>query len=152
MDTSQIEQFRIFKNEITRFMMVYKFALDAIDTKLEILKEEFQILHDYNPIEHTKSRLKSPESIMKKLFNKGCEITLPSIRENIRDIAGIRITCSFISDIYWLCEMLKGQSDLKILYWCGRGTSYVQEEQRPFTRTHAPLFQTTAPIKVLENK
>jgi putative GTP pyrophosphokinase len=114
-ETSQIEQFRIFKNEITRFMMVYKFALDAIDTKLEILKEEFQILHDYNPIEHTKSRLKSPESIMKKLFKKGCEITLPSIRSNIRDIAGIRITCSFISDIYWLFEMLKGQSDLKIL-------------------------------------
>jgi putative GTP pyrophosphokinase len=115
MEISQIEQFRIFKNDITRFMMVYKFALDAIDTKLEILKEEFQILHDYNPIEHTKSRLKSPESIMKKLFKKGCEITLPSIRSNIRDIAGIRITCSFISDIYWLCEMLKGQSDLKIL-------------------------------------
>ncbi|QGQ99661.1 GTP pyrophosphokinase family protein [Paenibacillus psychroresistens] len=115
MEISKVEQFRIFKNEITRFMMVYKFALDAIDTKLEILKEEFQILHDYNPIEHTKSRLKSPESIMKKLFKKGCEITLPSIRSNIRDIAGIRITCSFISDIYWLSEMLKGQSDLKIL-------------------------------------
>ena len=49
-------------------------------------------------------------------------------------------------------DTLVFQSDLKILYWCGRGTSYVQEEQRPFTRTHAPLFQTTAPIKVLENK
>ncbi|NHN30552.1 GTP pyrophosphokinase family protein [Paenibacillus sp. S3N08] len=96
-------------------MMAYKFALDAIDTKLEILKEEFQFLHDYNPIEHTKSRLKTPESIMRKMYKKGFEITLPSIKHNIKDIAGMRITCSFISDIYRIQEMLAGQSDLKIL-------------------------------------
>jgi putative GTP pyrophosphokinase len=112
---NQMEQFRIFKNDITRFMMSYKFALDAFDTKLEILKEEFQFLHDYNPIEHTKSRLKSPESIMRKMYKKGFEITLPSIRDNIRDIAGMRITCSFISDIYRISDMLKSQSDLTLL-------------------------------------
>ncbi|MCS7463342.1 GTP pyrophosphokinase family protein [Paenibacillus doosanensis] len=115
MNTLQIEQFRKFKNEITRFMMAYKFALDAFETKIEILKEEFQFLHDYNPIEHTKSRLKSPESILNKLHKKGHEISLPSIREHIKDIAGIRITCSFISDIYRISEMLQNQSDLTIL-------------------------------------
>ncbi|WP_091171020.1 GTP pyrophosphokinase family protein [Paenibacillus sp. 1_12] len=110
-----MEQFKILKNEITRFMMAYKFALDAFDTKLEILKEEFQFLHDYNPIEHTKSRLKSPESIMRKMYKKGFGISLPSIKDNIRDIAGMRITCSFINDIYRISDMLQSQSDLTLL-------------------------------------
>lgn len=96
-------------------MMAYKFALDAFDTKLEILKEEFQFLHDYNPIEHTKSRLKSPESIMRKMYKKGFGISLPSIKDNIRDIAGMRITCSFINDIYRISDMLQSQSDLTLL-------------------------------------
>ncbi|MFB9325213.1 GTP pyrophosphokinase family protein [Paenibacillus aurantiacus] len=110
-----IEHFRQLKQTITRFMMVYKFALDEMETKIDILKEEFQLLHDYNPIEHTKSRLKSPESIMNKLFRKKLDISLESIRENIRDIAGLRITCSFISDIYRVRDMLAGQSDLVVL-------------------------------------
>jgi len=110
-----MDHFRRFKNEITRFLMAYKFALDAFETKLEILKEEFQLFHDYNPIEHTKSRLKSPESILKKLHKRGHEISLPSIKNHIQDIAGIRITCSFISDIYRISDMLQNQGDLKIL-------------------------------------
>ncbi|TYP70123.1 GTP pyrophosphokinase [Paenibacillus methanolicus] len=110
-----IEHFRQLKHTITRFMMVYKFALDEMETKIDILKEEFQLLHDYNPIEHTKSRLKSPESIMNKLFRKKLDISLDSIRNNIRDIAGLRITCSFISDIYRVRDMLAGQSDLVVL-------------------------------------
>lgn len=115
MNPQQIEQLRKFKNDITRFMMMYKFALDAMETKLEILQEEFQFLHDYNPIEHTKSRIKSPESIMNKLIRKGCEFSFASIKDNIQDIAGIRITCSFISDIYRIFDMLGNQKDLAIL-------------------------------------
>ncbi|MFD0671759.1 GTP pyrophosphokinase family protein [Cohnella sp. GCM10027633] len=110
-----LEQLKRFKDEITRFMMMYKFALDSFETKIEILKEEFQFLHDYNPIEHTKTRLKSPESILNKISRKGCEISLPSIRESIKDIAGLRITCSFVSDIYRISDMLQRQSDLKIV-------------------------------------
>ena len=96
-------------------MMKYKFALQEVETKIEILQEEFQLLHDYNPIEHTKSRLKSPESIMKKLLRKGGAGSLADIKDNIKDIAGIRITCSFISDIYRISEMLQSQTDLNIL-------------------------------------
>ncbi len=96
-------------------MMMYKFALDALETKIEILKEEFQFLHDYNPIEHTKSRLKSPESIINKIMRKECDISFPSIKQNIKDIAGLRITCSFVSDIYRISDMLQGQNDLTIL-------------------------------------
>jgi putative GTP pyrophosphokinase len=115
MNAIQVEQFKRFKNEITRFLMMYKFALSEMETKIEILQEEFQMLHDYNPIEHTKSRLKSPESLIKKVIRKGCDLSFSSIRANIKDIAGIRITCSFISDIYRISEMLQNQSDLTIL-------------------------------------
>ncbi len=76
--------------------MVYKFALDEMNTKINILKEEFQYIHDYNPIEHSSSRLKSPESILKKVYRKDVNFSLISIKENIKDIAGIRITCPFI--------------------------------------------------------
>ncbi|CAM4324285.1 GTP pyrophosphokinase [Paenibacillus tarimensis] len=110
-----IEQFKKFKESITRFMMVYKFALDEMETKVKILNEEFHLLHDYNPIEHTKTRIKSPESIIEKLVRKGCEMSLPSIKRNIQDIAGMRITCSFVSDIYRISEMLGRQHDLNIL-------------------------------------
>lgn len=103
------------KTELTRFMMSYKFALDEVNTKIDILKQEFHHIHDYNPIEHVKSRLKTPESIVKKVDRKGIELSLPSIRENIRDIAGIRITCSFISDIYELSNMLQNQKDITVI-------------------------------------
>ncbi|HEY2493828.1 MAG TPA: GTP pyrophosphokinase family protein [Paenibacillus sp.] len=111
----QIEQIKKVKYDITRFMLIYRFALDEIETKVEILKEEFKSLHDYSPIENTKSRLKSPESIMNKMIRKNYELSFAGIKNNIKDIAGLRITCSFISDIYRISEMLQSQSDLTIL-------------------------------------
>jgi putative GTP pyrophosphokinase len=96
-------------------MMTYKFALDELNTKIDILKQEFHFVHDYNPIEHVSSRIKTPESILKKVQKKGYELNLKSIKENIQDIAGVRITCSFISDIYELSNMLSKQQDIKVL-------------------------------------
>jgi putative GTP pyrophosphokinase len=96
-------------------MMAYKFALDEINTKINILKEEFSYIHDYNPIEHVKSRVKSPESIMKKIRRKKMDVSLSSIKNNIRDIAGVRVTCSFESDIYVISEMLQKQKDVNII-------------------------------------
>lgn len=95
-----VHAFKKLKQELTRFMMAYQFACDEIETKINILSDEFNYLHDYNPIEHVKSRVKSLESIFKKAKRKGIDLSLPSIKENIRDIAGVRITCSFRSDIY----------------------------------------------------
>ncbi|MGN7457083.1 GTP pyrophosphokinase [Paenibacillus pasadenensis] len=115
MNSPQLAQLKKLKNEITRFMMMYKFALDEMETRIEILKEEFQLLHDYNPIEHTKSRVKSPESIINKVHRKGSELSLSSIKQSIQDIAGLRITCSFVSDIYRIRDMLRMQQDLKIV-------------------------------------
>lgn len=111
----QFEEVKELKNGLVRFMMSYKFALDEMNTKIDILKQEFQYIHDYNPIEHVKSRLKSPESIIRKIARKGHDFSLAAVKENIRDIAGIRITCSFISDIYEISEMLQKQKDIKVI-------------------------------------
>jgi len=115
MEIMAAEAIKRFKTEMTRFLMMYKFALDEMSTKIDILKQEFEYIHDYNPIEHVESRIKSPESILRKLRKKGFELSLPSIRENINDIAGIRIVCSFISDIYKISEMLQNQKDIKVI-------------------------------------
>ena len=110
-----LKQIQSLKKELIGFMISYKFALNEVNTKIDILKQEFQYIHDYNPIEHVNSRLKSPESIFKKIQRKGYDLSLESIRENIRDIAGIRITCSFISDIYEISNMLRKQKDIKVI-------------------------------------
>ena len=110
-----LKQLKLLKKELTRFMMTYKFALEEVNTKIDILKQEFQYVHDYNPIEHVNSRVKSPESILKKVQKKGYELSLPAIKENVRDIAGIRINCSFISDIYEISEMLQNQKDITVI-------------------------------------
>ena len=113
--TFDMKDLKAIKTELTRFMMAYKFALDEMTTKINILKDEFNYIHDYNPIEHVKSRLKSPESIFKKVQRKGLEYNLESIKESIKDIAGMRITCSFISDIYEISRMIANQKDIRIL-------------------------------------
>lgn len=102
-------------NEWKNFFLVYKFALEEMTTKINILKEEFQMMHDYNPIEHVKSRLKSPDSVIKKLERKGLALSTENAKKHIHDIAGIRITCSFAPDIYLIYEMLKKHDDLKVL-------------------------------------
>ena len=110
-----MNQMKKMKTELTRFMMAYKFALDEMNTKINILKEEFEYVHEYNPIEHTTSRLKSPESIFNKIARKNIDYSMKSIKENVLDIAGIRITCSFRSDIYRLSKMLLSQKDIEIV-------------------------------------
>ena len=99
-------------NEVFFF---YFTAIKEINTKLEILNDEFQHVHRYNPIEHIKSRIKTSESIVKKLKRKGYESTIENMVEYVDDIAGIRIICSFTSDIYQIAEMLANQNDIKIL-------------------------------------
>jgi len=111
----QMQKMKDMKQQITRFLMMYKFAIQELETKVEILKEEFHLLHEYNPIEHTSSRLKSPKSIVEKLYRKQSELSFNGIRNQIKDIAGLRITCSFISDIYRISDMLSNQSDLTLL-------------------------------------
>lgn len=96
-------------------MFLYTSALKEVGTKLEILNDEFQHVHQYNPIEHIKTRVKTPESIVKKLRKYGYEISIENMVKYVNDIAGVRLICSFTSDIYQLAEMIGNQSDLKVL-------------------------------------
>lgn len=99
-------------NEVT---LVYSSALKQVNTKLEILNDEFQHVHQYNPIEHIKSRLKTPESIVKKLKKYGQESTIENMVTYVNDIAGIRVICSFTNDIYEIADMISNQSDIKVI-------------------------------------
>ncbi len=103
------------RRDLQRFLMVYKFGIDEMMTKINILRDEFSYVHDYNPIEHVKSRLKSPDSILTKAQRKGVPRNLEAVRENFRDIAGIRITCSFTSDVYRIMEMITRQGDVGVV-------------------------------------
>ena len=96
-------------------IFLYNAALKEVGTKLEILNDEFQHVHKYNPIEHIKTRVKTPESIVKKLKRYGYETSIENMVKYINDIAGVRLICSFTSDIYRLAEMIGNQSDLKVL-------------------------------------
>lgn len=96
-------------------IFLYNSALKEINTKLEILNSEFKLAHQYNPIEHITSRMKSPQSIAKKIRHKGKELTVENIVKYINDIAGVRIICSFTSDIYRIADLIAKQSDIKVL-------------------------------------
>lgn len=96
-------------------MFLYNAALKEVGTKLDILNDEFQHVHRYNPIEHIKTRIKTPESIVKKLKRYGYESSVENMVKYVNDIAGVRLICSFTSDIYRLADMIGKQSDLKVV-------------------------------------
>lgn len=115
MATVENLEMQLSKKNLLEFLMIYKFAIDEVSTKINILNEEFKYIHDYNPIESISSRVKTSESILQKAKRKKCELSLGAVKENIKDIAGIRITCSFISDVYAVCEMLQKQKDIDVI-------------------------------------
>lgn len=101
--------------DITKMFLGYKFALEEVNTKISILLEEYRIIHEYNPIEHVSTRIKSPKSIMNKIEHKNLSWSLHEIEDKIRDIAGVRIVCSFEEDIYRVANMLSNQHDIKVI-------------------------------------
>ncbi len=99
-------------NEMQDIMHLYSSAIKEIRTKLEILDEEFSVKYKYNPIHNIDSRLKTPMSILEKLRRKGYEISLESAKENLFDIAGIRVVCNYVDDVYRIADLLVGQADV----------------------------------------
>lgn len=91
---------------------VYRAAISEVSTKLETLDAEFRVRYEHNPIHHIESRLKSPQSIMAKLKSKGIELTVENVRKQLMDIAGVRVVCNYIEDIYDIAEMLEAQNDI----------------------------------------
>ena len=101
---------------------LYNAAIREVSTKLEILDAEFSVRHDHNPIHHIDSRLKSVPSILEKLQRKGKALTIASARENLLDIAGVRVICKYVDDIYRIAELLCAQDDIRLI----RRTDYIE--------------------------
>ena len=99
--------------EPTRLLMTYySCAIMEIETKFKVLNRQFSLEQDHNPIETIKTRLKSPESIINKLRQRRLPLTVESVEQNLRDVAGIRVICPFIRDIYMLADCLLEQDDV----------------------------------------
>lgn len=127
MDLESLNEFKLLdleseNNEIVtyfrEFMAVqqlYSAAIKEIRTKFEILDDEFSVKYNYNPIHQIESRLKKPKSIIEKLKRKGFEVSLKSIRENLFDVAGIRVICNYVDDIYRIADLLIKQDDITLI-------------------------------------
>lgn len=131
-------------------MFLYRAAIKEVRVKLEIINDEFQNTHQYNPIEYIKSRLKTPESIVKKMHRHGYEVTMENMVEYINDVAGVRLVCDFTSDIYRLVEMIRDQKQFKII----REKDYIRKPKASGYRSYhlivkVPIYTST---QVVETK
>ncbi len=142
-------QLREVGAQLQRFLLEYEFGLREVETKIEILRDEFSHMHDYNPIEHVSSRVKSPDSLREKVLRRGLSTDLPTIRREITDIAGIRVTCSFVTDAYRIFDLLTQQDDITIR----RVSDYIADPKpNGYKSLHAiieiPVFLSTGRVEV----
>ena len=122
----------------------FQSAMREVRTKLEILDDEFSMRHSRNPIHHMESRIKSPQSILEKLYRKGFPPTPQSAMENLQDIAGIRVVCAYLNDTYAIAELLGQQDDLRII----RMRDYIKQPKANGYRSlhvivEVPVFLST---------
>lgn len=144
-----LSEARELRDEFQRFLHEYEFGMREVETKISILRDEFAHHHAYNPIEHVKSRVKSPDSIVEKVARRGIEPDFASIREHITDIAGVRVTCSFVADVYRLFDLLTAQDDITVRIV----KDYIAAPKANGYRSlHAilevPVFLSTGPLMV----
>lgn len=98
-----------------QLMSYYNCALMEVETKFKVLNEQFSLYYDRNPIESIHTRIKSQTSIVKKLQKKNLVLTIPNVENNIFDIAGVRVVCSFVDDIYTLSKSFLNQDDIRLI-------------------------------------
>ncbi len=128
-------------------MFLYNSAIKEVMTKIDVLKDEFKLTHHYNPIEHTTSRVKDASSIVRKLKKEGHETDIASMQQYLNDIAGVRIICSFTSDIYKLADMISNQDDIHVLLI----KNYIASPKPNGYKSYhmivtVPVFTSTGPI------
>lgn len=109
---AEIEELAV---KIETLMTYYRCAMYEVETKFKVLNEQFSLQHERNPIESIKTRIKSMDSIYEKLNRKNLPVNLSSVENNLYDVAGIRVICGFIDDIYLLCDCLLQQDDVKLI-------------------------------------
>ncbi|WP_300267499.1 GTP pyrophosphokinase family protein [Microbacterium sp.] len=145
-----ISEAKELRDEFQRFLREYEFGMREVETKISILRDEFTHDHSYNPIEHVKSRLKSPDSIVEKVARRGIEDPdFDTIREQITDIAGVRVTCSFVADVYLLFDLLTQQDDITVRIV----KDYIANPKpNGYKSLHAiievPVFLSTGPLSI----
>lgn len=110
-----LEEMRERTQGFVKLMTYYKCAMMEVETKFNVLNEEFSLQHDRNPISSVKCRLKSPVGIKRKLEKYGCPYTLEAIRNTVHDVAGVRVCCSFLDDVYMLADAFLGQDDVTLI-------------------------------------
>lgn len=100
--------------EFSHLMLKYEFTIEKLKTELDILIKEYEYINKYQPVDHIKSRIKTKESALKKLERKGYDLTIDNLKEHVRDMVGIRIICSFLSDVYDIVDIIEKSKTLKI--------------------------------------
>lgn len=137
------------RDDFSRMMLGYRFGMEQVALRLEILREEFAELQADSPIEHISTRMKTPESILEKATRQGTELETDDIRESITDIAGIRVICSFVADVYRLVESLTTQPDLTVQVV----KDYIQQPKATGYRAlhvivEVPVYLSSGPMQV----
>ena len=148
-DDAAIAEAKQLRDAFQRFLREYEFGMREVETKISILRDEFTHMHAYNPIEHVKSRVKTPDSIVEKIARKGIEPDFEVIRREITDIAGVRVTCSFVSDVYRLFDLLTQQDDVTVR----TVKDYIATPKlNGYRSLHAiidvPVFLSTGPVAI----
>ena len=100
--------------ELEKLILKYTAALKTLETEISILLQDYEFKNNYNPVEHIKSRLKSYDSASKKLISRGYEVTVKNIEEHVHDMVGIRIVCSFLSDVYEIVKIIEASDQITV--------------------------------------
>ena len=112
---SKEERIQVFISELKTFYLKYTAAMNETATKMEILNEDFKTRYNHSPIEHIETRIKEPESLIKKMLRNNVSFDLSILENQIYDIAGVRVVCSFIQDIYAIIEMIQDNEEITII-------------------------------------
>lgn len=115
LDTPDPQRFINNAAKFNDLMMMYRCAIREVQTKLEVLDDEFSVEYKRNPISFIKTRVKKPESIYRKLQKLGYDFTAENIQEQLNDVAGVRVVCAFIDDIYTVADLIAVQDDIKVI-------------------------------------
>ena len=125
-----------------KLMFIYSIAIRELDTKIGILKDEFQLFHNYDLIDHVNSRLKTPDSIMNKMKKKDLQLTYKSMIENINDIAGIRVICPLKKDVYTIKDSVEKFPGIQVL----KEKDYLAKPKKSGYSSHHLIVETPVPL------
>ena len=123
-------------------MIKYTSALKVLETQLEIINDTFKYTKSYNPIEHIKTRIKTVDSIKKKLKKKGYRFTLKNIEEHINDIVGVRVICSFEDDVYDLVDIIRKSEILTVV----KEKDYIKTPKPTGYRSYHMIVKVPVPL------